>query len=831
MQPVLGEGSDLSEKTINTSIGPPASATENWGFANGGNIGTRIPKLDGPQRISGKVSYVQDITRPRMLHGAILRAGVPSARIVSIDVSAAKLLPGVHAVLTAEDIPLVPFGHGRDNTALKQDFVRCERDELVAVAAEDEVTARKALALVKIELEAIEPILDPFSALEPGARQIHPLHDGNLVLNFDWSGGDISAGEAVSSLVLEDEYHLTWVTHCCLGVSGIIAEFDARGDLLLHSLTQVPFLYRRDLGHIVGLAPECIHIVQPTIGGGFGSKLDIYPYEPIAVFLAKAAGRPVRILFNREEEFIASPTRQPTVARIRAGMDDEGALTFREARFLHDNGGATSWGATTPFVMMQTISSLYRVPHASFHTQAVSTNNPYAGSFRGYGNLQATLAVETNLDRLAAMAARDPLEVRLANAQQAGDISSQGMVFRSCGFKECLRRAGELSSWEGKRKEWGLANPIGASGELRRGIGIASLLHVGGGAKIYRSDGCGTRLSIDHAGKVHLCSGSTEIGQGSETVLAALVADELGVKITDIRVTNDDTRQTPWDVGVHASRTSFIAGNSALKAARQVRTQLLTAASEIVGLPPEQLTLREGGIWDIRTDSAILDLGKLVRELHFSGQHQLVEVQVFYEPPSDYQDERFHGDVSASYAWGVQVVEVEVDMQTGVIQPLRVTSVHDVGRVLNQLGIMGQVEGGVAMGLGYGLTEEMLVRGGILANPTFRDYHLITAPEMPPVQMDFIETDDPEGPRGAKGIGEAPAIPTAAALVNAVAHATGAWINRLPLKPETVLAALSAEGIDSSTLVPPPIRNLAPEKEFPLPVTPSDGAEFISEVM
>jgi xanthine dehydrogenase molybdenum-binding subunit len=697
--------------------------------------------------------------------------------------------------------------------------IRCERDELVAVAAEDEETARQALALVDVQLEPMTPLLCPHQALHPDARQIHPRHNGNLVLDFDWSHGDLAVGEELSSTILEDEFELARVTHCCLGVSGIIAEFDAADDLILHSLTQVPFLYRRDLSKIVGVTPERIHVVQPTIGGGFGSKLDIYPYEPIAVFLARATRRPVRILFTREEEFIASPTRQPSVIRIRAGIDNKGALTFRNTRFLLDNGGATSWGATTPFVMMQTISSLYHVPHASFHAQAVATNNPYAGSFRGYGNLQATFAVETNLDRLATLAEIDPLKLRLDNAQQVGDISPQGMVFRSCGFRNCLERAAELSDWRHKRLEWGLSNPLGPKGVLRRGIGIASLLHVGGGAKIYRSDGCGTRLSIDHFGKVHLSTGATEIGQGSETVLAALVADELGLEIVDIRVTNDDTRFTPWDVGVHASRTSFIAGNSALKAARKVRRILLTAASERVGMPVESLTLRQRAVWNCNSEEEVMTIDSLVRELHFSGEHELLEVQVFYEPPSKYQDEKFHGDVSASYAWGVQVVEVEVDMQTGVVRPLQVTSVHDVGKVLNQLGIIGQVEGGVAMGLGYGLTEELLLQDGCVTNPSFRDYHLLSASEMPPVQIDFIESNDPEGPHGAKGIGEAPAIPTAAALVNAVAHATGVWVTQLPLKPEVVLQAMRGAGVDARTTTPPSIANLAPNTDFPLPVT------------
>ncbi|MEE8395664.1 MAG: molybdopterin cofactor-binding domain-containing protein, partial [bacterium] len=357
-------------------------------------IGKGVPKLDAPDKTAGKTRYIQDIELPGMLHAKILRAGRPHALIVSIDTSAAGELPGVHAVITAADTPGVPLGHAKDNLPLKKDKVRGSRDEVAAVAAESEAIALEALALIEVEYEDLPGLFDPAEALREGAPLIHENKPGNIPMQTDYSQGDVAQGEAESELVLEDSFSLHFVTHCCMGVSGVIAEFDAQGNLLVHSQTQVPFLYKREISPVIGVAPEKIRVIQPPSGGGFGSKLDIYPFEPIAIFLARATRRPVRLIFTREEEFIASPTRQPVELTLRSGVKKDGTLTFRDVKTLHDNGGYTSWGATTSFVMMQTFSSLYRVPHCRYHTTVAYTNNLTSGSFRGYGNLQATFAVE-----------------------------------------------------------------------------------------------------------------------------------------------------------------------------------------------------------------------------------------------------------------------------------------------------------------------------------------------------------------------------------------------------------------------------------------------------
>lgn len=752
-------------------------------------IGKAIPKMDAPGKVSGHTRYIQDLNLPGQLIGKILRTDRIHARIISIDTREAEALPGVHAVITAKDIPNKPLGVSKDNPPLKGEKVRCERDEIAAVAAESAALAEQALSLIRVEYQDLPTLFDPREALLEGAPTIQEIKPDNLAMAFDYSHGDVKQGEDESDVVIEDLFKLHYVTHCCMGVSGVIADFDSTsGNLTLYSNTQVPFLHKRELAAVLEMDPNRIRIIQPPIGGGFGSKLDIYPFEPIAVFLAQKARRPVKLIFSREEEFLASPTRQPAYLKLRSGVTQEGVLTFRTLDSLLDNGAYTSWGATIPFVMMQTFSSLYRVPHCQYHTSVVYTNNPYAGSFRGYGNLQATFCVEAHMDKLAEAIAMDPLEFRLKNAQEAGETSGQGMHFKSCGFKACLTTAAERSNYGIKRATNLLAQDDG--NPIKRGIGMASMLHVGGGAKIYPSDGCGTILKMDDYGHVTLMTGASEIGQGSETVLSQLVCEELGLPLSAVTVVNNDTDITPWDVGVHASRTTFIAGNSAIGAARLARDKIVNAAQGIAGVSADRLSLRGGSIVIDESGEVVITLDKLLRSIHFQERAELVTTSFYYEPPSVHQDKAFKGDVSASYAWATQVVEIEVDTLTGIVTLKRCTAAHDVGRVLNKLGIEGQIEGGIVMGQGYALTEDLLIDRGHCQNPNFRDYKLITAPEIPEIDLSFIETMDGEGPQGAKGIGEAPAICMAAAIANAIYNATGVRLYEAPFSPEKVYRAL-----------------------------------------
>jgi xanthine dehydrogenase molybdenum-binding subunit len=525
--------------------------------------------------------------------------------------------------------------------------------------------------------------------------------------------------------------------------------------------------------------PSKIRVVQPIIGGGFGSKLDLHPFEPICALLSIKTGKPVQILYSREEEFLYSAIRQSMVIDLNTGADENGKFTFREVKIMKDNGAYTSWGARSSFVMMQTFSSLYQTPACVYDADAVYTNNVFAGSFRGFGNPQATFALERNIDLMAHELGMDRAEIRLINANFPGEVTGQGLEYHSCGHKQALEVVVKNSGY-----------PENKNGErYKRGFGFASMLHVGGGAKIYPSDGCGTTLKMDPYGFLTIITGSSEIGQGSETVLAMMAAEELGIGLDRIKVINTDTSVKPWDVGVHASRTSFVAGNSLLGALEILKEKLSARAAQLLNTTPDDLVFQAGEIRSGKAEGAF-KIDKIVRELHFKPPHELCEVSYFYEPSSEFQDKDYKGNVSGCYAFAAQAVEVEVDTLTGKVDVLNVHVGQDVGKVLNPLGLEGQIEGGVVMGMGYALSEEMIFEDGYLRNPTFHDYKVPTARDIPGISFYPVETNEETGPFGAKGVAEAPLVPTPAAIANAVSNILDVEINSLPVTPEKVLKAI-----------------------------------------
>ena len=751
-------------------------------------IGKPMPKLDAGIKVSGKAVYGQDVVLPDMLYGAILRTEYPVAELVSIDTSKAEQLAGVVSIITADDVDVNNISYRRDHPALKKGRVNCIRDEIAAVAAETPAIAREALKLIEVKYNAQEGVFDPFEALKDDAPQINEFssHEKNKNIShpFHYEHGDLQQQKDKSAHIVTSRYFLPRMTHACLAPCAITADYsNIDNRLTLYSVTQVPFLYQRDMAHVLKMEPSRIRVIQTVIGGGFGSKLDMYPYEPICALLAMKSGRPVQITFDREEEFIASPTRQKMVIDLTSGVDEKGKFTFRVAKIIMDNGAYTSWGATTPFVMMQTFSSMYQMPACVFDADAVYTNNVYAGSFRGYGNPQATFAVERNIDLLAEKLGMDKAEIRLLNANFRGEFTGQELEFNTCGHKDALEMV--IDGVGKTRKE----NDKDQK-RYKKGIGFASMLHVGGGAKIYPSDGCGTILKMDDYGYLTIITGSSEIGQGSETVLGMMAAEELGIGIEKIRVINTDTDIKPWDVGVHASRTSFVAGNSLLGAIKELKTKLSPKAAEMLKTDEDDLEYDGGTVKSIKTGESI-KIDKVARQIHFKGPNDLLTVSHYYEPGSKFADKNFKGNISGAYAFAAQAIEVEVDTYTGNVRVLNIHMAQDVGKVLNPLGLGGQIEGGVVMGMGYALTEELKVDNGYILNPSFHEYKLPTACDIPEIHFYPIETIDEAGPYGAKGVGEAPLIPTAAAIANAVSNAIGVEIDSLPITPEKVLQALS----------------------------------------
>jgi xanthine dehydrogenase molybdenum-binding subunit len=786
-------------------------------------IGRDSPRPDAGAKAAGKAAYIHDIERPGMLHGKIKFSEHAHARIRRIDVSRAEKLPGVRAVIRAQNTPELRIGYLQDNFALKVDKVRQFRDEVAAVAAIDPDIAAEAVDLIQVEYEPLPGLFCPHEAMREGAPLVHeadpdgrPRETNVVPMRFHHESGDVAAGRRAAKHVAEGEYSTPRIQQCCMGTAGCIAEFDTRGNLTMWAKTQIPFLAQRDFNRAlatIGLPGRNTRVIVPCLGGSFGSGLDTHAYEYIAILLAHRAGRPVKILYSREEEFANLSPRQSASVRIEQGCDESGKLTFRHVEVLQDNGAYVSWGATYPGVMMLPATSLYRVPSVHFGAKLVYTNNTYCQAMRGYGNPEMTWPLESNLDELAEAAGMDPFEMRLRNCNEPGEITPMGFKVSTCGLRECLVATAGKLGWKTKR---------GKGRGKRRGVGMASLIHVGGSGRIYRSDATGIILRLDDFANVYVYCGGVEMGQGLHSALTLGVAESLGVRPESVFINETDTATCPWDVGTHASRGAFTACNAAAMAARKLRERIFDLAKELfpaeiekslrayMGANPgyhppdfdfraetrkERLELREG--WLFLEDApaepwARLELQRLLRLAHFRSGGEMLTAEAFYDPPSDLPDwERGFGNMSATYAFGAQGAEVEVDEETGDVRILRMAAAHDVGKVLNPQTLKGQTYGALAQGVGYALYEELKTRDGRILNPNFTDYKIPTAREMRfPIDLEFVETDDPFGPFGAKGVGEPGLVPTAPAIANAVYDAVGVRIHDLPITPEKVLAAL-----------------------------------------
>ncbi|MEW5725285.1 MAG: xanthine dehydrogenase family protein molybdopterin-binding subunit [Thermodesulfobacteriota bacterium] len=755
-------------------------------------VGQPLPKADARDKVTGRAVYINDLKRPGMLYGKIKYSEHAHARIVNIDTSRAKALPGVKAVLTGQDVPEIRLGFMKDNLPLKKGKVRQYRDEVAAVAALDPETAAEAVELIKVEYEPLPAVFDPLEALKEDAPLVHetdpkgaPLTSNKLRLPWKLVCGDVDEGRRQARHAVEDRFQVTWVNHCCMGTSGCIAEFDLDNNLTMYSITQIPYLAQNDYNSALaglGLKGKNTRVINTVIGGGFGSKLDTHVYEFIAILLAFQTRRPVKFLFSREEEFMAQAPRQPAIIDIAQGCDAEGRLTFREVNMILDNGAYTSWGATTPSVMMVPISSLYRVPNVRYKATCVYTNNIYCQAMRGYGNPQATFAIESMTDMLAEAAGIDQLDFRLLNANRPGEITPQRFKITTCGLKECLEGVAEKIGWREKKKD--------KDKKKSRGLGLGSLIHVGGGARVYKSDGHGLIMKIDDFGKVTVITGAVEIGQGSETVIAQVTAETVGVRPEDVSIVKGDTAICPWDVGTHASRQAFVSGNAAIAAGHKLKTQILDLAGPQLETDPADLDIQDGLVFSKSDPEKRMPLDKVLRKAHFTSQGKVLAAEHFYDPPNEMLDKEFKGNLSCAYAYGTTGVEVEVDEETGQVEILKYIAAHDVGRALNPLLLKGQIYGAAVMGAGYALTEQMILREGRVMNDNFLDYKILTAMDKVPVEPVVVEPVDEAGPYGAKGVGEPGCVPVAPAIANAVYDAVGVRIKELPITPEKILAAL-----------------------------------------
>ncbi|MEJ2724301.1 MAG: xanthine dehydrogenase family protein molybdopterin-binding subunit [Deltaproteobacteria bacterium] len=672
-------------------------------------VGKSIPRAIETNKVTGQAVYMNDLKRPGMLYGKILYSRYAHARIKGIDTSKAKKLQGVRAVLTGHDIPDVRVGFIKDQRVLKKEVVRQFRDEVAAVAAISPEIAEEAVHLIDVEYEEMPAVFDPLEAMKQDAPLVHevdargrPIRSNILPLPWKFLAGDIEQGRQEATYVVKDNVSTTWVNQGCMGTSGCVAEFDMNNNLTLYSQTNVPFLGKQRIQEYlgqIGLKRSRVRVLNPVVGGSFGTKLDTDIYEFIAIQLALKTRKPVKILFTREEEFFALPPRQPALFSIEQGCDKEGNLTFRKVEAILDNGAYTSWGATTPSVMMMPISSLYRVPNVSFEATCVYTNNIYCQAMRGYGNPQATFAVETSMDRLAEEAGIDPADLRLINCNQPGEVTPMRLKITTCPLEECIRSVKEKINWSEKR---GKRNG--------RGVGMASLIHVAGGARVYKSDGHGIVVKVDQNGEVDVLESGTDQGQGSPTVIAQMVAEALGFRPEDVSMTLGDTSLCLWDAGTHASRHTFMAGNAAVQACEKAKQQILEMAVEHIpqivtyGIKKKKKKAPEFVEpeleWGLVSDPDKMDIKDrmvfpkdapehpyfrmevseiLTRGLHVgTGESKVVVGEAFYDPPTEMLDREMKGNYSMTYAFGTTAVEVEVDKETGEVKILRLLAAHDV---------------------------------------------------------------------------------------------------------------------------------------------------------
>jgi CO/xanthine dehydrogenase Mo-binding subunit len=784
-------------------------------------VGKNIPRTIEVDKVTGRAIYINDLKRPGMLYGKILYSTYAHAKIKSVDTSKAEKLPGVRAVLSGYNIPDVRVGFLKDQTVLKKGIVRQFRDEVAAVAAISEGIAEEALDLIDVEYEELPAVFDPAEAMKEGAILIHevdargkPVTSNIIPLPWKFKAGDIEQGRKDSAYVVKDSLTTTWVNQCCMGTSGCVAEFDMNNNLTLYNQTNVPFLDKQRITEYlaaIGLKGRNVRVVNVTVGGSFGTKLDTDIYEFISIQLALKTKKPVKILFSREEEFRALPPRQPARFTIEQGCDKDGRLTFRKCEALLDNGAYTSWGVTTPSVMMMPMSSLYRVPHVSFEATCVYTNNIYCQAMRGYGNPQATFAVEVSMDRLAEKAGIDPAELRLINSNKSGDLTPMRLKITSCGLEECINSVKKSLDWDNKKSK-----------KRKRGLGMASLIHVAGGARVYLSDGHGIMIKVDQNGHVDVLESGTDQGQGSPTVISQIIAESLGFRPEDISLTFGDTGLCLWDAGTHASRHTFMAGNAAIRACESAKRQILQIAVEKMPRliknnvrreqkknpnfvepeldynmisDPEKLDIKNRMVFPKAAPDHKyfrFEVSDILRSgLHVGiGESKVVVAEAFYDPPTEMLDREMKGNLSLTYAFGTTGAEVEVDEETGKVNIVNLFAAHDVGKAINPTLVKGQIYGAAYIGVGYALTEEMLVENGRVMNPNFRDYKMLTAKDVIPVEPIIIETDERDGPFGAKGIGEPGLVPTAPAIANAIYDAIGVRINDLPITPEKIITAL-----------------------------------------
>ena len=753
-------------------------------------IGRIHRKVDSMERMRGVLRYADDIKLPGMLHGKIKRSPHPHANILSIDVSAALAMKGVLGVMTGKDLPR-PYGiipWTPDETALCVDKALFVGDGVAAVAAVDEDTALAACAAIRVEYEVLEPIYDPEEALRRSKdNPINPYaKKGNLSKHVQLDFGDVEAALAESELVVEGEYFFEGTTHAAIEPHCAVAHVEPNGLLTVWSSTQVSHYLHRELAKVLDWPVNRIRVIQPPLGGAFGGKSEPFDLEFCVAKLAAMTGRPVKILYTREEVFYSHRGRHPMRMRYRTGFDAQGHILGLDARTIIDGGAYSSFGLVTTYYSGQLLCAPYAIGSYRFDSTRAYTNKPACGPKRGHGSVQPRFAIEVQLDKAAERLGIDPIELRRRNDLGSRSETVNGFRVGSNGFLECLRRVEEASQWKERR----------ASLPHGRGLGVAGSTYISGtNYPIYPNEmpQAAVQICLDRSGRARVFSGANDIGQGSNTMLAVIVAEELGLALDDIRVVSADTDLCPVDLGAYSSRVTLMVGNACLAAARRLRQRVSASVARQWDVKPDRVLLAGG----MAVDRDQPDRHVLLEQAFqwAEAEHGLLGEVGSYNTPKGRHGDYRGGTIGASpaYSFTAHVAEVEVDTETGVVDVKTIWVAHDCGTCLSRRIVEGQMEGSAYMGFAEAIMEQHIVdpaHNGVHSGPSLLDYRIPTFLDTPELHSLIVEAADENGPYGAKEAGEGPLHPSIPAIANAIWDAVGVRLDVLPFSAPRVLDAL-----------------------------------------
>lgn len=740
-------------------------------------IGARVRLADWDQRTTGAARYVPDVPLPGTCVAVVVRSPHPHAEIRRIEIRRAAGMPGVTAVITGADFGDVTYHHHggalSDRPPLARDRVRFAGEEVAAVAAETQAQARAAAAAIAVSYRPLPAVVDTAAALRRNAPRLHHRASGsNVALAVEREYGDLSTPAGAVSV--HGRYRFARQAHACMETNGTLAHWDAgTGRLHMWTSTQSPYFVRTELAHVLGLALDQVVTHEVAVGGGFGSKSKIGEHEALAAMLSIRSGRPVRLVLDRTEEFAATKARHEFTIDLETSATRQGRLLTRRARVIVDNGAYNHTGPSVLGAGIGILASLYRTNGVQVSARLVDTNKLPGGQFRGYGVPQATFAVECQLDELATALGADPIDLRLANLLQPGDVTHAGYRIGSTRLAECLQAVRKEIGWDAKR-------PAGGRG---RGVGVATAMHVSGARTYPDANRSSARVEVDGDGGVVVGFGGADPGTGQRGLFAQTAAAELGLAPDQVRTRLMDSEHTPFDLGSWSSRGTFMGVHAVRAAAIAAAAELRRRAADKLGVDPARIRLAGGVATDGVQRVRLSDLVRL-------GGDTLVTEEEYVAGADQVDPVTGVANISLAYSFAAHAVEVEVDQHTGQVRILDYVAAHDVGTALNPTGVEGQIAGGVAMGLGAALGEELLYDRGRPVNPAYLHYPMPRAADLPPIRTVLIEHPDPHGPYGAKSVGEISINPVAAAVANAVAHATGIRVRELPLTPEKVRPAV-----------------------------------------